>query len=231
MSSNISSSGFVRGDQMRKWIPLLIIAAAVIASAAVYPKLPLSVPTHWDMAGRPNGWSSRLWGAWVMPILLVVIWLSLRFLPAIDPRGSNYAKFGDAFNAIVLSIMLFMLGLHFLILRAALGHPVAMERVVPIGVGALFVVIGNLLPRARPNWFVGIRTPWTLSSDRVWEKTHRFGGRLFVVAGFLIAIAALFWVQWVHVVLITSILLATAAVLIYSYLEWRREQMPASAAG
>ena len=217
---------------MRRWIPLLIVIAAFAASAIVYPRLPEMVPTHWNgMDAQPNGWSSRVVGAWLTPVLLLGIWALVRVLPAIDPRGANYAKFGGAFEAIIDSVMLFLLGMHIVLLRAALGYPVQMERIVPLGVGLLLIVIGNLLPRARPNWFVGIRTPWTLSSDRVWEKTHRFGGRLFVVAGFLIAIAALFWVQWVHVVLITTIVLATAAVLIYSYLEWRREQMPASAAG
>jgi len=217
---------------MRRWIPLLIVIAAFAASAIVYPRLPEMVPTHWNgMDAQPNGWSRRVVGAWLTPVLLLGIWALVRVLPAIDPRGANYAKFGGAFEAIIDSVMLFLLGMHIVLLRAALGYPVQMERIVPLGVGLLLIVIGNLLPRARPNWFVGIRTPWTLSSDRVWEKTHRFGGRLFVVAGFLIAIAALFWVQWVHVVLITTIVLATAAVLIYSYLEWRREQMPASAAG
>jgi uncharacterized membrane protein len=215
---------------MRKWIPVLIIAAAIIASAVVYPKLPLSVPTHWDMVGRPNGWSSRLWGAWVMPIFLVALWALMRVLPAIDPRGSNYAKFGDAFEAIIVSIMLFMFGLHIIILRAALGLPVAMQRVLPVGVGVLFVVIGNLLPRARPNWFVGIRTPWTLSSDRVWEKTHRFGGHVFVAGGIVIVLAALAVAQWAHIVLVAVVLLCTAAVLTYSYIEWKREQSPASPA-
>jgi uncharacterized membrane protein len=213
---------------MRKWIPLLIVIAAFAASAIVYPRLPEMVPTHWNgMDAQPNGWSSRVAGAWLTPVLLLGIWGLVRVLPAIDPRGANYAKFGGAFEAIIDSVMLFLLGMHIVLLRAALGYPVQMERMAPLGVGLLLIVIGNLLPRARPNWFVGIRTPWTLSSDRVWEKTHRFGGRLFVVAGFLIAIAALFWVQWVHVVLITSILLTTGAVLIYSYLEWKGEQSTA----
>jgi uncharacterized membrane protein len=213
---------------MRKWIPLLIITAAVIASAVVYPKLPLTVPTHWDMLGRPNGWSSRLWGAWVMPIFLVAIWAFMRLLPAIDPRGSNYAKFGGAFEGIIVSIMLFMFGMHIIILRAALGYPVAMQRVLPIGLGILFIAIGNLLPRARPNWFIGIRTPWTLSSDRVWEKTHRFGGHVFVGAGILILLSALVTAQWAPVVLFSVISLCAASVLIYSYVEWKREQPSAS---
>jgi uncharacterized membrane protein len=208
---------------------LLIIAAAVIASAVVYPKLPLTIPTHWDMLGRPNGWSSRLWGAWVMPIFLVVLWAFMRVLPRIDPRGSNYAKFGGAYEGIIVSIMLFMLGMHIIILRAALGYPVAMERVLPIGLGVLFIAIGNLLPRARPNWFIGIRTPWTLSSDRVWEKTHRFGGHVFVGAGILMVLSVLVTAPWAPVVLFTIIVLCTASVLIYSYVEWKREQTPAGA--
>lgn len=215
---------------MRKWIPLLIIAAAVVASAVVYPRLPETIPTHWNMDGQPDGWSSRAFGAWITPVILLGMWALFRLLPAIDPRGANYAKFGGAFEAIIDSLMLFLLGMHIVLLRAGLGYPVQIERIVPFGVGVLLIVIGNLLPRCRPNWFVGIRTPWTLSSDRVWEKTHRFGGRLFVAAGFLIVIASLLWVQWVHLVLITVVLLATAAVLIYSYLEWKREQAPVSTA-
>jgi uncharacterized membrane protein len=213
---------------MRKWIPLLIVVAAFIASAVVYPRLPESMPTHFDMSGQPNGWSSRLFGAWVVPLFLVFMWVLIRVLPAIDPRGSNYAKFGGAFEGIIVSIMLFMLALHIVMLRAALGYPVAMQRVVPVGIGVLFVVMGNLLPRARPNWFVGIRTPWTLSSDRVWEKTHRLGGHLFAAGGILIVLAGFAVQQWAHVVLITVVLVCTATVLIYSYVEWKREQSPAS---
>jgi len=181
------------------------------------------------MDGQPDGWSSRAFGVLITPVILLFVCGFVRVLPAIDPRGANYAKFGGAFEAMFDSLMLFLLGMHIVLLRAGLGYPVQIQRIAPFGIGVLLIVIGNLLPRCRPNWFVGIRTPWTLSSDRVWEKTHRFGGRLFVAAGFLIAIAALFWAQWVHVVLVTSILLATAAVLIYSYLEWKREQSTASA--
>lgn len=158
------------------------------------------------------------------------MWGLVRVLPAIDPRGDNYAKFGGAFEGIIVSIMLFMLGIHIVVLRASLGHPVAMQHVLPVGIGVLFIVIGNLLPRARPNWFVGIRTPWTLSSDRVWEKTHRLGGRLFVAGGVIITVAAFASAKWAQVVLITVITLCAATVLIYSYLEWKREQSASVAA-
>lgn len=209
---------------MRKWIPLVIIVAAFIASAVVYPSLPDRVPTHWNMAGEVDDWSGRMSGAWMIPIVLVAMWALLRLLPAIDPRGSNYVKFGGAFEAIIVSVMLFMLGVHVIILRAGLGYPVAAERVMPVGVGILLVVIGNLLPRARPNWFVGIRTPWTLSSDRVWEKTHRVGGRLFVIGGILIAAAGLLASDWMHWVLGVVIATCSIVVVVYSYVEWRREK-------
>ena len=214
---------------MRKWISLLIVAAGFIASAVVYPRLPETIPTHWDFSGHPNGWSSRFWGAWLIPIFLLGMWALVRILPRIDPRGSNYAKFGGAFEAIIDTIMLFMLALHIVALRAALGHPMQMQRILPIGVGVVLIVIGNLLPRARPNWFVGIRTPWTLSSDRVWEKTHRFGGRVFVAGGLIITIASFLWVQEAHVVLFAVMVLVASSVMIYSYLEWKREQPAAGA--
>lgn len=209
---------------MRKWIPVLIIAAALIASAVVYPDLPDRMPTHWNLSGEPDGWSSRAWGAWLIPFMIAVVWGLTRLLPAIDPRKANYAKFAGAFEGIILSVMLFMLVLHGLILRAALGHPVAMDRVMPAGIGVLFIVIGNLLPRARPNWFVGIRTPWTLSSDRVWEKTHRIGGRLFVAGGIVIALSTFLGTNWSQGVLIGVVIACSLGAVAYSYLEWRKEK-------
>lgn len=216
---------------MRKWIPLLIVVAAFVATAVVYPKLPASIPTHWNLSGQPDKWSGRFWGAWLMPVFILGAWALFRILPAIDPRGGNYVKFGGAFEGIVTAVMLFMLALHIVVLRAALGHPSDMRRVVPIGIGLLFLVIGNLLPRARPNWFVGIRTPWTLSSDRVWEKTHRLGGRVFVVAGILMVLAGILAVRWAHVVAFTVLLVSVAVILVYSYLEWKREQSSARQVG
>lgn len=209
---------------MRKWIPLLIVAAAFAASAVVYPSLPERVPTHWNFEGEVDGWGSRVWGAWMMPLTIVLVWALMRWLPSIDPRRSNYAKFGSAFESIMIAVMLFMLAIHAIVLRAALGYPVAVDRMMPLGVGILLAVIGNLLPRARSNWFVGIRTPWTLSSERVWEKTHRFGGRLFVIGGVLIAVAAIISPSSARWVLITVAVACSLGSVVYSYVEWKKEK-------
>jgi uncharacterized membrane protein len=209
---------------MRKLIPPLIVLVAIAASIIVYGNLPASMPTHWNADGDVNGWSSRAFGAFIVPVMLVFIWALMRFVPRIDPRGANYAKFGGAFEGMIIAVMLFLLGLHIVVLRAALGYPVAMERVVPFGVGALFVVFGTLLPQAQPNWFVGIRTPWTLSSDVVWQKTHRFGGKVFIVSGVLILLVSLLSPAFATPVMMTLILATIGIVLVYSYREWKHEE-------
>jgi uncharacterized membrane protein len=209
---------------MRKYLPVIPIAVAFVFSAAVYGKLPERVPVHWDWTGQPDRWGSRLEGAFLMPAMTLGLWLLLRFLPKIDPRRANYARFGDTYDFVVAAIVTFMAGLHVVVLGAALGWPIAVDRVVPGAVGVLLVIIGNLLPRARSNWWFGIRTPWTLSSDRVWQKTHRVGGYLMILAGaglILHAIVARRWTIWLSGSLVA---LSVFGTMVYSYLKWRDER-------
>lgn len=208
---------------MRKWLPLVFIVVAFAASAAVYGRLPDPMPTHWNMSGEADGWTSLPLGAFMLPLILVGVFAMLHFLPGIDPRKANYAKFRSSYDLLIVAVMGFMLGVHLLVLATALGMDVSMERLVPVGVAVLLIVIGNLLPRTRPNWFVGIRTPWTLSSDRVWERTHRFGGQLFVAGGFLALLAALFAPGIAMPVLIGCTVVLSVVVLAYSYIVWRKE--------
>lgn len=208
---------------MRKWIPLLVIVLAFVASAAVYQDLPARMPTHWNVSGEVDGWSSRPWGAFMIPAMLVVMLAAFYLLPRIDPRGSNYAKFRGTYEIVIFAIMAFMLGVHFVVLANSLGQDISVDRVMPVGVGILFMVIGNLLPRMRPNWFIGVRTPWTLSSDRVWDRTHRFGGWLFVAAGTLILLSGLIAPRLAYAILIGSAVAVSVGLLAYSYIIWKRE--------
>jgi uncharacterized membrane protein len=208
---------------MRKWIPLVIIAVAFIASAAVYSDLPARVPSHWNVAGEIDGWMSKEWGAFVMPLTLMGLFAMLYVLPRIDPRGANYAKFRGTFETVMITTMAFLLGVHLIMLAIALGKDVSMSRVIPIGVGMLLIVLGNLMPRTRSNWFVGLRTPWTLSSDRVWERTHRLGGRLLVAAGALVVLTGIFAPSRSETVLIASAVCVSVVVFAYSYIIWRND--------
>jgi uncharacterized membrane protein len=210
---------------VRKWIPLVLIVIAVFVSIFAYPHLPDRVPTHWNASGEVNGWSSRLWGAWMLPLIMALIWLILRAVPHIDPRKANYAKFQGMYDWLVILVIAFMLAIHVVIILAATGSPIEMHKVMMPSVGIFIAALGFLLPRVHPNWFVGIRTPWTLTSDISWERTHKIAGPLFIALGVLIvastAIAptTAIWILVVAAVGITIFLFA------YSYQVWKEDPL------
>lgn len=212
---------------MRRWYPMLLIAIAVAVSMAVYPQLPERVPTHWNFRGEVDGWSSRAFGAFLIPCIMLAVALLTPLLPKLDPRKANYAKFEPTYWFMINLVLTFMLAVHFMTLAVTLGADIPVERFIPFGVGALFAIIGNVMPRTRSNWSLGIRTPWTLSSDRVWERTHRVGGYLMLAGGLLVMVAAVAApVHLIAPITVCAILGATAGSFIYSYAAWRQEQRP-----
>ena len=173
-----------------RWFGLVAAALAAMVSIWAYPRLPETVATHWNLRGVPDGYSSRFWAVALMPLVMVGMSGLLRVLPKIDPRRENYAKFIDSYWLIANVILVFLGLAHVLILANGMGYLVQVDRLLPLGVGLLFAILGKYLTRIEPNWFIGIRTPWTLSSDAVWRKTHRTGGWLFVIGGIVIATGA-----------------------------------------
>lgn len=208
---------------MRKWFPAVLIVGAVAFSLVAWPRLPEQMVTHWNVRGEPDGYSSRLMGAFMIPAFTLGIWLLLLAIPHIDPRRANIEKFRDTYETLISAIVGIMVLLHVAVVGAALGWPIAIARVAPLAVGALLVVLGNLLPRFRSNFFMGIRTPWTLSSDTVWMKTHRVGGYLIVGAGLLLIASAFVRSAVFSYVAIGGTLVAALATLVYSYVAWRAE--------
>lgn len=208
---------------MRKMYPWLLVVLAFGFSAAVYSKLPAEIPTHWDLRGEIDDYSSRAWAAWLMPIAVLVMAVILPRLPAIDPRKANYEKFRSSYDLVINAVLTLIVLTHVATLGAGLGWPIPIVRVMPIMVGALFMAIGNVLPRARPNWLFGIRTPWTLTNDRVWERTHRLGGMTFVAAGLVLIAGAFLDPKAMVVVLIVVSVVASIVPVAYSYFAWRQE--------
>lgn len=208
---------------MRKWLGPALIAITFVASAIVYPRLPDRVPVHWGVNGQVDRYSSRVQGVWLLPLVMIAIWLLMRFLPRIDPRRANYDKFADTYDLFINSLLGLFLVMQGVLLATALGQRVPMSRVVPALVGVLLIILGNALPRARSNWWFGIRTPWTLSSDRVWTKTHRLGGYLMVLAGLLMLLAAAIQTAWALAVAFAAVLASGFGSLVYSYFAWKQE--------
>jgi uncharacterized membrane protein len=209
---------------MRRWLPAAFIIGAVIFSVAVYSRLPDSLPTHWGMSGEPDGFSSRLQAAFMLPLIMVAVFALLQWIPSLDPRAANIEKFRGSYDAVVGATIAFLGIMHVFTLGNALGWNVNMTTVVFASLGAMFVLLGNLLPRARSNFVFGIRTPWTLSSDAVWARVHRVGGYAMVAAGLLTIAAAFLRPRIGFAIALPSLLLSALVPVIYSYILWNRER-------
>jgi uncharacterized membrane protein len=207
---------------IRVAIVLVLILTAII-TIVVYPVMPDLVASHWNAAGELNGTMPKFWGLLLIPLLMLAFCALFAVLPRVDPLRENYQKFQDYYEGFVLIFAVFFLIIQLEIILWGLGIPVSPNLVMPVLIGGLFIYIGFLLEHAEPNWFVGIRTPWTLSSPSVWRKTHVIGGNLFKLAG-VVSMIGVFAGSFAFLfILIPVIAVATFAV-IYSYVEFRKEQ-------
>ena len=207
-----------------RWFGLVVGALGAAAAVWAYGRLPETVVTHWNLQGSPDGFSSRLWAVVVMPLVTLGLTGLFNVLPKVDPRRENYAKFLDSYWLIANAILVFTGVVHGLILANGLGYTVQVDRLLPVGVGLLLVFLGNYLTRIEPNWFIGVRTPWTLSSDAVWRKVHRTAGWLFVIGGLVIAVGAFAPRSAFVPLFIVTIVAAAGIPVVQSYVLWKREQ-------
>ena len=207
-----------------RWFGIVLAILLAGVSVWAYPHLPPRVATHWNAAGQPNGYSSRGFAMALVPGLMVLITLLFQLLPLVDPKRANYAKFLDSYWAIANTVLLFLGSVHVLIIAHGLGYGVSIARLVPLFMGVLFIALGNVLPRIEPNWFVGIRTPWTLSSDTVWRKTHRTGGWVFFLGGCALMIEAFIPVSPFWPLYAVTIVPVVLVPVVQSYILWKREQ-------
>ena len=175
-------------------ITSIVILLPILAGLFLWDQLPEKVPSHWNAAGQVDGWSSKGFAVFGMPlILLAAQWLCV-LATAADPKSKNHS---EKMLHLVLWIMpVITTVLHVVTYAVALGQPVRVEIVMPILLGLVFVIIGNYLPKCKQNYTIGIKIPWTLDSEENWNKTHRFAGRIWVVCGFLMILTAFFDIFW-----------------------------------
>jgi uncharacterized membrane protein len=191
------------------WIvAIVLVVAAWAASAALYPSLPAQIPTHWNIRGEVDGYGAKEWAAFLMPGVMTGMLLLFAFLPALSPRNFEV----DSFRSTYLFVMVLVIGLfayiHGLTLFAASAGHVDVGRALVGGMFVLFALMGNVLGKVRRNFYIGVRTPWTLASERVWADTHRLAAWLMVL-GSVVGLA---------ITLVGLPLLAAFAVLMVSLL-------------
>ncbi|GFN22145.1 SdpI family protein [Thermanaeromonas sp. C210] len=208
----------------QEWPAILVLLMMLVGALVIYPYLPERVPVHWNAVGEVDNYGSRAFGAFMFPLMTVGLYVLMLVLPLVDPRRENYSKFMGAYRVIRLGFVIFMAVLYGLILTASMGYYVPMDRVMPALMGFLFILIGNYLPRIRHNYFVGIRTPWTLADEEVWRRSHRFGGIAFVLAG-VISLGVAFVARGTvaFIVVISAVMLAAVLSAGYSLLIYRQK--------
>ncbi|MED2944792.1 SdpI family protein [Bacillus swezeyi] len=207
---------------MKKHIfSLSIILANLLMWAIAYPHISDQVPIHWSSSGEVDRYASKMEAMLTMMGLLVFLYIMMILTPKLDPRRKNYQLFSKTYHLLINAMLLLFFLINLLVVMTGLGYDLPTGSIVPVLVGILLIVIGNYLPRVRSNFFFGIKNPWTLSSDAIWKKTHRFAAKVFTAAGLLIAADGLFSIS--EGMMLPIILITVFAPYIYSYVLYRKE--------
>lgn len=203
-----------------------IVVLMFLASFILDRQLPadVKIPVHWNIKGEVDRYGSKIEGLYMLPGLTVVMVLLFTLIPMIEPRRKHLQFSMKAYKLIVSSIIVFMAVIHAIILISVKGAAPDVGRLVNLGVGVLFMILGNYLGKIRSNFFIGIRSPWTLSSEVSWYKTHRLGGWLFFILGLITLINVIFWnSKRAFIILITGVLICAIVPTIYSYFVWKSD--------
>lgn len=205
----------------------IVFLLALAVTAFAWTKVPAGaqIPVHWNAKGEVDGYGSKAFGLLMGPGLILLLSLLLAFVPRLEPRGENLLRSQKAYKVVWGFIVVFMLGLHLVTTSAALGKDINMATIMSYAMGILFMAIGNYMGKIRSNFMFGIRTPWTLSSEVAWNKTHRLGGRLFFLVGLLVFMSA--FLQRGNLsfdLLIGGLFLALILIYAYSFGVWKQDE-------
>ena len=207
-------------------IAAFLIIATLIVTLIVYPELPSRVPMHWNLRGEVNRYGDKL-EIFLMPAAMAVIALLFAALPWLSPRRFEVDTFRSTYLYIMLLVLAFMAYVHVLTIWAALSKPLDFNRALMGALFLLLALLGNLLGRVRRNFYIGVRTPWTLASEKVWDATHRFAARVFVLAGLLGLLSLAVTARPIAglVILVTAALVSALYSLVYYKRLERRNQL------
>ena len=205
----------------------LFVLIAVIISFVIgiylYPQMPEQMASHWNAQGNVDGYMSRFLGVFLMPFVFVGLALLFITIPNIDPLKKNIEGFRKYYDGFIIIFFIFMLLVYVQTILWNLGTEISPNIVIPIGLGFLFYYIGILFENAKRNWFIGIRTPWTLSSEKVWNKTHKIGSKMFKIAGIIVLTGFLFQKYIIYFTMVPVLFVAFYLV-IYSHVEYQKEK-------
>jgi len=199
-----------------------IILFSFIIGIYLYPQMPEKMASHWNAKGEVDGYMPKFWGLFLMPIISLLIFLLFIAIPKIDPLKQNIEKFRKYYDGFVVLMIAYLFYIYLLTLLWNTGIRFSIVQPLVPAMSILFYYIGILVENAKRNWFIGIRTPWTLSSEKVWEKTHKIGGKLFKIAG-IIAFIGIFFQDYAIFFILIPIISVAFYTITYSYFEYQKE--------
>jgi uncharacterized membrane protein len=203
---------------------LALIAIGLVAGLLLWNQLPEQMASHWNVNDEADGFTTKFWGVFLMPLVTLGMFGLFIVLPNIDPLKANIEQFRGAFNLFIVLIIGFMLYVHAITLVWNLGYQnFRFSMALLPAFGALFFFIGYMFKQAKRNFFIGIRTPWTLSSDSVWDKTHQLGGNLFMLIGVLAFAGSFFGGLTAFWLFFVPLMVSVLFLVIYSYILYRNE--------
>lgn len=210
-----------RGMRKAVILSLVLILAQFLMGFYLYPTLPDKIAVHWGVSGEADGYGSKLIGLFMLPLVTLLLLPLMHLLPRIDP-AKGIVKFQEVYDWFIFGLVSFLSTIQALGILWNLGYWFDMTRIIAPAIGFLFYGIGLLMDKIKFNWFVGIRTPWTLSNENVWRKTHRVGGKVFKVCGLLAFIGVLFKGVYALLLILSPVLVATIYLVYYSYSEYQK---------
>jgi uncharacterized membrane protein len=220
-------------NTLKRWLLISAGVTVILFALSIWgstrPGLGDEVCTHWNAAGVCDDTGGKFMGFYLLPIVVIGVIGIIAAIPFIEPRRSNIALSRKAYLAIWGGLLLFFAAMHIILVVNVLNGAGVIEynldiaRVLPLVMGGLFIVLGNYMGKIRSNFMMGIRTPWTLSSDLSWDKTHRLGGKLFVVVGILMLISIALPTEWWIWIMMGALLPMVLFLFIYSYVVWKND--------
>lgn len=210
---------------MRKSVIIssVIILVHFLLGIFFYPQMPEQMATHWNIRGEVNGYLPKFWVLFLTPLISVGIFLLFLAIPKIDPLKHNIEKFRKYYDGLIVSLLVFLLYLDSLVISWNVGSRFSMFQALAPAIGILFYYIGVLTENAKRNWSIGIRTPWTLNNENVWEKTHKLGGKLFKITGVLVGMLGFLFDQFAVFLILALVTIDVACVTTYSYFEYKKQ--------
>ena len=199
-------------------ITSIVILIPVIIGILLWNKLPEQVPVHWDINGAVDGYATRLQAIFLMPLILVVFQWICVLGTSLDPKKQNIND--KIFTLVLWIIPVLSLLCNSFVYATALGHKVNVNVIMPLFMGALFIIIGNYLPKCKQSYTMGIKLPWTLEDEENWNKTHRFAGFIWVVGGVIIMASAIIGAFWIFFVLLIPMVVVP---IVYSYSLYKKK--------